>query len=225
MARFEAGILGFGALLTVGVVAEVWSTDKIWSILVAIGVAGEVTIGLLHAVLASRLRGLAAREKQESAEEIVRLSAAVAEANARASEANAKAEEDRLARIKLEERLAFRVLTKEQTDAMVAVLRQHPAAVTIQSVSSLEADLYSQQFERVLGDSGWSVESVVLMDANPIGLGMMVRDVNAAPLSARTLNGALDAAKIGFGAVSDPEAGEGVILVIGHKGAGGLLGK
>jgi len=55
-------------------------------------------------------------DRRQSSEKIASLGSAVAEADARAAEANRKAEEERLARVKIEEKLAPRRLSPEQSE-------------------------------------------------------------------------------------------------------------
>jgi hypothetical protein len=124
------------------IIAFVDSLDK-WAILcgilVALGVVGESIVGYLHWTKGNRLHVLeeAERLNQQKAVEAARADAAkaaaevadatrgieeakrgAAEANARAAEANQKAEEERLARVKIEERLAPRTLTAADVAAL-----------------------------------------------------------------------------------------------------------
>lgn len=65
-------------------------------------------------------------DRQQSRERVAGLDAAVAEANTRAAEANQKAEGERLARVRIEERLAPRVIRPEQLQQIVAALSRFP---------------------------------------------------------------------------------------------------
>jgi hypothetical protein len=63
------------------------------------------------------------RFQSESAQATAQANARAAKANARAAEANEKAEQERLARVKIEQRLADRVLTDAQVERIASKLR------------------------------------------------------------------------------------------------------
>jgi len=81
----------------------------VFGVLVAIGVAGESVFGFKLWRKNSRLRVIQERE--------------IANLGAVAAEANRKAEEERLARIKIEERVAWRRLTKDEQSKIGSRLR------------------------------------------------------------------------------------------------------
>jgi hypothetical protein len=86
--------------------------------------------------------------RDKSGEKIRELDVAVAEANVRAAEANKIAEQERLERVRIEERIAPRRLSAEQQNTLAHLFGQYPGA-TIR-VSSYSLDLGSaflgQQF-------------------------------------------------------------------------------
>lgn len=82
--------------------------------LVAIGVVGEAILGVWHWRLDGKMRDLRHSESQLHERELAQLEKETQEAAARAAEANRKAEEEKLARVKIEQRLADRVLTDAQ---------------------------------------------------------------------------------------------------------------
>jgi hypothetical protein len=112
---------------------ETWA--MIFTFLVAIGVAGEFFVGFkqrtlskllrsaddAHALVQEQLIEEARAKAEKSAAEVAVATRDIetarrdaAEANARAAEANKLAEEERLARVRIEQRLAPRTLTAEQ---------------------------------------------------------------------------------------------------------------
>lgn len=101
---------------------------------------------------------------------------AISEANARAAEANETAEKERLARIRLEEDLAWRRLSKEQQDILISKL----SVFSDQSVSvwygagDKEAETFAWEFATVLYVAKWQVfspaSSVTMAESgNPFG--------------------------------------------------------
>jgi hypothetical protein len=90
--------------------------------------------------------------------------ARIAEANRRIAEADERAESEKLERIKIEERLAWRRITPEQHDVMVEILR--PYAGTRAMVASLspangESKAFAAAIFEVFKDAGWQVPLVL----------------------------------------------------------------
>src|SRR6266436_632170 len=110
---------------------------QVFAVLVAIGIVGEVGFGVRHWILNRRLQALQNYEDLKRQAEIARLNKEAgdarksagdaieraAKANERAAEANKMAEEERLARLKIEERLAPRLLSAEQIATLVKDLK------------------------------------------------------------------------------------------------------
>lgn len=87
--------------------------------LIGVGVAAVASV--LIYLFASRLSAVKDAELQRFRSESAQ---AIAQANARAAEANLKAEQEALARAKIEEQLAPRVLEPDQKDRMVEELKE-----------------------------------------------------------------------------------------------------
>jgi hypothetical protein len=114
---------------------ETWI--QVFGVLVAIGIVGEVAVGLRHWILNRRLQVIQHSEDQQHEADIARLNKeaggarqAAAGANERAARAekeaaasNEKAEQEHLARVKIEEKLAPRRLTVEQRNNVAGKLR------------------------------------------------------------------------------------------------------
>lgn len=115
-----------------------------------------VLLGLTFAVGAGAIwTGYVLSKRQD--ERIARISRDVAEANARAAEANRVAEEEKLARLKIEERLAWRVLTSEQEARIASKLsafKGNPVTVGT-SPATVEAGRFAKQLQEVLARAGW----------------------------------------------------------------------
>src|SRR5882762_2929192 len=93
--------------------------------LVVLGVGGELIVHLRQSSANKKLGALQRSEAKAQEAEIARLNKDaealkldVAKANERSSEANRIAEQEKLARLKIEERLAPRSLSKEQSDKL-----------------------------------------------------------------------------------------------------------
>jgi hypothetical protein len=83
--------------------------------------------------------------------------ARIAEANAKAAEANEKAEQERLARVVIEQRLAGRRISKEKRDEMVAILKQAPGSVIVSSLYGVEESrAFAIDIKEVFHDAGWT---------------------------------------------------------------------
>lgn len=153
MARIELLTYGFGALLLCGVVAEVFSSAVTWQVCVAIGVAGEVTLGLVNVGLARRHRALTAREQK-------RLSAIIAEANARASEANAAAEALRAENLELQARIQPRQITATAAPVVARAVTPYTGQKfsIFAGASDAEAVVFARRLRRLLVQAGWVPE-------------------------------------------------------------------
>lgn len=137
-----------GIILLVGVVGEPLSAGNIlYPLLVAIGVFGEVTSGVIHIFFDTRLSDLRSQERRVYETVLAQLRKDAAEANARAAEANEKAEEERLARVKIEERLAPRQLSQEQRQSISVRLLPliHKRVGLILCANNVEAATFAGQ--------------------------------------------------------------------------------
>jgi hypothetical protein len=139
----QLGVFIFGFFFLVGWIAEEttkerWKRYRMLFVIMAIGgVAGEWIADIAVFALSEHLQTISdkevaklkldtqhlATEQAEASERVANAQRDAAEANARAAEANQKAEEDRVARLKIEQRFADRTLTNEQIAAIAAKLR------------------------------------------------------------------------------------------------------
>jgi hypothetical protein len=217
--EFWTAIVVLGLLLETATPAWKALTNRQWvllrrhvgAIMVALGVAGELFVQFRLSPVETALR----TESDQL----------VAEARQRATEANEKAESERLARVKIEQQLAFRSLTPEQREAIKRVLNvDQPAEVVVAFVATLDGELYARQFAATIEKGGWKATLLRLLDLNPIGIGIIVQDVHSPPHAGDVLAEALKAAEIKFGVDSEPRLAEGAVqLMVGHKDPGGIL--
>ncbi len=165
-------------------------------LLVIVGVVGEVVFEGLVSNADTKLR------THES--DVLSLAETTAgQANERASKnekeaarLRKEAEDERMARVKLQEQLQWRYLSKEQKEAMTKVLKTAPGSeVNVWMIADGgEAQGYGDDFVYALEDSGWKVHV-----KNGIGIRLLpsicVHD--GLDRSTAILNKALDAAHIG----------------------------
>jgi hypothetical protein len=75
-----------------------------------------------------------------------------------AADANRLAEQERLARIKIEERMAWRRVSPKQHQTFVEALRPYKGSIVeLEKFGDLEASVFADDILRVLSDSGWNV--------------------------------------------------------------------
>jgi hypothetical protein len=131
----------------------------VFGVIVVIGVAGESFFGIRHWWNSRKLQSLQQLENDTQRAEIVRLSKETADANVRASEANQKAEEEKLARIKLEERLAWRRISPKEYPAFVAALKPFKRSVVeVTKLGEVEAGQFADDVVKMFADSEWGVQ-------------------------------------------------------------------
>jgi hypothetical protein len=140
-----------GVLVVAAVVAELiiaWieppykvflTESAITDAAIALGIVGEVLFGMWDGRIQTELRN--------------RSNKRVADATVRAAEATKIAEQAQLERLKLEERLAPRRLTKEQYDKLQN-LGGVVGAVNITSMSGFESTRFATQIAKTLHDAG-----------------------------------------------------------------------
>lgn len=185
---------------------------QIFAVLVAIGIVGEVGFGVRHWILNRRLQSLQRSEDQERQHEIARLNKEAgdarqsagdaieraAAAQERAAEANKKAEEERLARLKIEERLAPRRMTAEQIRHLQERLGQfsgQPVRISY-LIGDVESQAYGSQFTEVLTSIGWQVASGLPSMFNFAGIAIGAQDTTDVPEAAEAMAKALETAGI-----------------------------
>jgi hypothetical protein len=151
---------------------DVWVI--VFGVFVAIGVAGESVVGFVHFRKSSQLHRLQTAENLAQQAEIERLrseSASIrsdtakaieraAHAEQQAAESNKIAEGERLARIKIEEKMADRHISPVQSKKMLDVLGVHPGLkVKVDSLLSegREALAYALEIATVFHAAKWDV--------------------------------------------------------------------
>lgn len=137
-----------------------WKAVSSWAAIIAAIAGGiSVTSAFISGIVARRVSEVVQRESNE------RIFVAVqraAEANAKAAEANEKAEQERLARVRIEEKLAPRSLSQSQALALRDKLK--PFAGTSIAVDKLldSADVgpLTDQVLAALTAAGWRITAV-----------------------------------------------------------------
>ncbi|HEY2547720.1 MAG TPA: hypothetical protein VGI46_16735 [Candidatus Acidoferrum sp.] len=177
----------------------------VFGILVAIGVTGEAIVGYFHFRKSGQLQRLQAAENLGQQGEIERLRnqtgqvmERAAKAEERAAEANKAAEEERLARLKIEERLAPRRLTAEQIHFLQTKLGRF-AGQPIQIsylVGDVESQTYASEFAEALGPIGWQVGMGPPNMFNFAGLAIRVQDPTEVPEAAEEMAKVIEATGI-----------------------------
>lgn len=193
---------------------DVWLV--IFGLLVAVGTVGGAVVGYIHWRKGNELQQL------QSAENL-RLQARIAEAEAQAAEANKKAEEERLARVKIEERLAPRRLTLDRLRRFLDILRKGPKGpVDIQfAANDAEASAFASQIRDALRNAGWDahITAAFVSVESLQGLVVTVYNADRAPVHVAVLKNALE--QVGFPVSvrpSDQSVPEGIVrLFVGQK--------
>jgi hypothetical protein len=152
-------------------------------LLVVLGVGGELFVHLRQSSANKKLTALQRSEAKAQEAEIVRLNKDaegfrldVAKANERAAEANRLAEQEKLARLKIEERLAPRSLNKEQSDKLTAAVRKFTGQkIEIAEYGlSREASSLSKQIQAALAAAKWDTSVVAIMSGVEIEPGIHI---------------------------------------------------
>lgn len=185
---------------------EFWAL--IFGVIVVLGVAGESFFGIriwwnsrkLQEAQRSANEALVAEIARLSAEssshqlEIAKAQQRAAEANERAAEANEKAEHERLERMKIEEKLRPRHMSRERQAAISAKLIAFGSiekAAIFCTNRDAEVVRFAQEIDAVLAAAGWQSS---IGTANPTGriiLGVAVTTTPSHEAAARTLTNAL----------------------------------
>jgi hypothetical protein len=154
----------------------------IFGVIVAIGVAGESVYRIRLWWNNRKLQALVLAESERQRAQIASLSHDTAQANAHAADANKVAEQERLARLQLEQRLAPRTLTVTQGVELVAALRKftNQKYVFVTYQDDREAIGFAEQINAVLQAAGWQIERSKGFLAFRLELGLSVMiDPNA----------------------------------------------
>jgi len=222
---------------------EMWI--QVFAVLVAVGIVGEVGFGVRHWILSRRLKAVQHAEDLNQEQNIAKLNkeagdarqdaaqalerAAKAEeslgnakkdaaiALERAADANRIAESERLARVKIEDRLAWRRISPEQDRKLVAALTPYAgSAIIIEAINGdIEAETFAKDIVGVLQKAHWKVELHIAGIRIPAPYGLRCR-INPESPTAKTLAEAL---KLLPGSTSEPAAipGYAAILTVGLK--------
>jgi len=141
-------------------------------LLVVLGVGRELFVHLRQSVANRKLAALQRSEARAQEAEIARLNESsvvlkldVAKANERAAEANHLAEQEKLARLKIEERLAPRSLNKEQSDKLTTALGKFPGQkIEIAEYTlSREASSLSKKIQAALVAAKWAAKVIAMI--------------------------------------------------------------
>lgn len=192
---------------------DVWVI--VFGVFVAIGVAGESIVGFIHFRKSSQLQRLQTAENLAQQTVIERLrneSASIrsdtakameraAHAEQQAAESNRIAEQERLARVKIEERLAPRRIGPKEHSAFVAALEPFAGStVVITKLGDFEAARFGDDLVSVLKEAGWNVQvNLAGMISPPVyGLQGLVNEESPAGKALlavlRSLGGSFEAA-------------------------------
>jgi hypothetical protein len=146
-----------------GFSSEFWSSVVFWATTIA-AIAGAVSVasGFIAGFVGYKVSDIVQKQTSVAiAEANARAEAAKqasAEANARAAEANEKAEAERLARVKIEERLAPRQLQDATVHQIVEVFKVDRAtAMILHFGDSPEIVRFSNQLAAAVTNAGWRV--------------------------------------------------------------------
>jgi hypothetical protein len=138
-------MLIFAVFVGIGVTGEIFSRSLVFGRFTAVGVDGEAALGFVTFLLNYRLRTI-----QDT--EIALLKSDVAEAQR-------LTEQERLARMKIEERLAPRHIAEDDRQRMIAALRPHATAGRLVDIikcpNDAEVDALTHRLSGVLTDAGW----------------------------------------------------------------------
>jgi len=160
----------------------------IFGIFVAVGVTGESVFGFRLWRKNSQVRDIQSAENRSQEREIERLKKEsesirldTAKATERAANAEREAEQERLARLKIEERLAARRISPEQHRELVRALSQYRgASVELTKLGEFEANRFADDISLTLKDAGWNVILNIVGTVSPPVYGLRCT-VNESP--------------------------------------------
>ncbi len=183
----------------------------VFGIIVVVGVAGESFFGMRHWWNSRKLQALQQAENDEQRAEIARLTKAAGEAMERAANAeretaelNRKAEQERLARIKIEEKLAPRLVSAEQAVKLKAALVPMNGKSLVLNVitGNPENEAFGESLAVALRECGLTVEvrPGFIFSSAPLPHGLSMTSGQNRTADAETLANAL----ISVGLVKPP---------------------
>lgn len=157
-----------------GLSLEFWQSVFFWATVTAAVSGGlGVTAAFVSAIVGYQVTGRVQREADrrisETNERAAQANERAANAEQRAAEANEKAEQERLARMKIEERLAPRNLTLEQQKELVSALEQFKGQ-SLDICKTVDSDTEVLNMINLIGatlqnEAGWAV--TVCEEQNP----------------------------------------------------------
>jgi hypothetical protein len=126
--------------------------------LVAVGVVGEFLIHRIEGPVRRRIeaaKDLEIARLNKDAEEAKQLAA---DANARAANAELEGQKEKLKRVELESRLAWRRISPAVHDSLLQILKAHAGAVVeVTEMGDIEARTFATDIVKTFRDSGWVV--------------------------------------------------------------------
>ena len=171
----------------------------VFTFLVVLGVGGEFVVHILYSRASKRLLTIEHLEDVKLRAEISQSAAVATEANARAEEANKIAEQEKLARLKIEQRLAPRRITGEQKKKLLELIHvTGKPRIEIGSTGSPEADDFAEDIAKALTDCGLDVRllksTLIFPLPRPLRIAFginrkqIAEEINAAMLKANIIN-------------------------------------
>src|SRR5438309_1147337 len=154
-------------------------TEKISALLLITGLAGELVSSSKLSELNGRIVAILNKQAAEAQKAAGEANERAGSAEQRAAEANEKAEQEKLARVKIEQKVAPRRLTKEQQERIARKLKPF-AGQRINVLiyrGDVEAWFIADQIKVALGGitgAGWIVHSATVTEFNRAFSGMMV---------------------------------------------------
>lgn len=208
--------MGKNALETLVSFSELWGV-----VLTLVGALLLFVTVVANKPLKRILADEARKEREESERERLALQAKIAEAkkasdeaNERAALANERAELERLARIRIEERLAARRIEAEELHSLADCLKPYAGTtVIVTKIGDLEASQFADDLIKMFSEAKWRVQMKYVGTMSPpvYGLQYMVDDSPAGKAVGRALSG-LPTATVRAGEYL-PSAGHAAILV------------
>jgi hypothetical protein len=261
LTRWEYGEYASAAIVIAGVVGEFLADfsnvccirdipehkdklGKLATLVLIAGLAAELVCLVNTNVLSGRIIAFLGKQAAEAVATAKRFEAQIASANsasaeavARAAEAHRMAESERLERIKIEESVAWRRLTKDQQSKLADRLRPFSGeSVLLQyNLNDLEADSFALDLASALQLAKWKVFeplAVMTMREGPVPLGTnppLERGVVVVSTRDKASHNASNTVcdelrRLGFDAVvrpqDDPRSNPMVFLIIEHRPEG-----
>jgi hypothetical protein len=162
--------------------ASLWDGISFWligvgAILAFVGTVAGWRARTLGRELAIEKTAIAARDKDASDRAIADANARAEEAKRAAAEANVKAEHEKLERLKLEQKIAPRRVSKDQQSSIGEALKPYrPSGHVLVFVSKedVEIVLFAKELAVAMEGAGWSVRMAVKKYHNRIPVGVSV---------------------------------------------------